>query len=264
MAGEHEVPENFRGYIKDEKTEKEIKELLQKAYGLDHVSSARAKVQEEYKTYKSQTEPIMKIANTLDHYAKKGDLNGYFSTLGLSKQEIYQWALQQAEIEGLPEQQKQVYTKQQEAEMRAYELEQQLREREEEATSYKVNQREQELAQTISTPEVSSFVQEFDERNGQGAFRAEIISRGRMYWRDQGKDLSAQELVTDIMKRFGVQSPQSQVMTQQQQAPQQPMTQAGQRQVPVIPNTGPGNTSPAKRKVRSLADIEKLTEEKYG
>lgn len=259
---EYEVPEMYRGLIKDPETEKMVKETLEKAHGIDFVKTERAKVQEEYKTYKSQTEPILQIATQLEYHRKKGDLTSYFQTLGLNKQDVWKWALQQAEIEGLPQDQKQVYDQHREAELRAYQLEQQLQQEREMRTHQALQQRHAEVESVLSAPDVASFVQSFDQRNGEGSFKEELIARGQMYWHTRQVDVAPGQLVKEIMTKYGVgQSVQAQPQVQPQVQAQQP---SAPKQVPVIPNTGSGHVSPAARKPQTVEDFKKIYAEKYG
>lgn len=262
LKKEHEIPELYRSVVKDADSEKQVKELFEKAYGLDHVKSERAKLQDEYKTYKTQTEPILKIASQLEYHRKQGDLGGYFKTLGLSREQIFQWAVQQAEIEQLPEHQRRVYDQQQEAQLRAYQLEQQLQERDQQFQAYQVQQRQAELDFTLSKPDVSSFAQAFDQRNGEGSFRDELIQRGRMYYFSQGIDVPPEKLAQEIMTRFHLQTTSPNQTTQPvqtQPVPAQP--QRTTQSVPVIPNTGASASAPVKKKVTSLEDIEREYQE---
>lgn len=264
---EQEIPEAFRQIIKDQESEKQVKEMFEKAYGLEHVKADRSKVSEDFRSYKSQAEPIMQIAKQLDHFYSKGDLTSYFKTLGIRKEEVFNWAVQQAEIENLPENQKAVYHQQQESEARAYQLEQQLQQREMEYQQFKVQHRENELNTVLSTPEISQAVQAFNQRNGEGAFWNEVVARGQWYWHAQGRDVPATEIVNELMTKYGLNQPAPvahQAMQAQTQQMNQPGTQSSPKQVPVIPNTGPGSASPAQRAVKSTADLQKIYAEKYG
>ncbi len=266
---EMEIPEKWRSFIKDAETEKEAKEIFEKAHGIDFVKSERAKVQEEYKSYKSQTEPLVGIAQQLEYHRKQGDLTSYFSTLGLNKQDVWKWALQQAEIEGLPKEQKQVYDQHREAQTRAYQLEQQLEQERGQRLQNQLQQRNADLEGALSTPDVASFVQAFDQRNGEGSFKEELIARGQMYWHTRQIDVAPGQLVKEILTKYGVgqQSQMQPSMNQPQvgqQAPMQAQQSSAPKQVPVIPNTGSGHVSPAARKPQTIEDFKKIYDEKYG
>lgn len=261
MKKEHEIPEAYRQLIKDPQTEKQVKEIFEKAYGIDHVKGERAKLQEEYKSYRSQTEPVMQIAQQLQHHLQNNDLTSYFKTLGLTKQQVYQWAVKQAEIDELPEHQRQVYDQHQEAQHRAYQLEQQLQAQQAQFEQFQVQQRSSELESILSRPDISSFVQSFDQRNGEGAFRSEVIARGQLYYYTKGIDASPQQVVQEIMQRFGPN--QSQAAAPQAPTMNAPQTKAPP-QVPVIPNTGAGTSAPTQRSINSVDDMIAVRKQKFG
>lgn len=253
MKKEHEIPEEFRGLITDAEKEKKVKELFEKANGLDHVKGERAKVQEEYKAFKQQAEPILKIAERLGSHLKRNDLTSYFETLGFTKDQVFKWAIQQAELEQLPKEQKLVYDQQRAAEARAFQLEQQLQEQTQTTQGMMLNQRSNEIEWTLSNPSLSSFVSSFDQRNGEGAFRSELIARGQTYWHTQGIDVPPHVIAQEIMQRFGMPTQQQPVQASNQAA----VVPSHSRDLPTIPNTGNSTGSPAKRKMSSIADIEK-------
>ena len=264
---EYEIPEMYRGLIKDADTEKQIKEIFEKAHGIDFVKSERARLQEEYKGYRGQTEPIMQIAQKLEYHRQKGDLTSYFQTLGLNKQDVWKWALQQAELENLPQDQKAVYDQHRAAEQRAWELEQQLQAQQSQFQQFQVSQRSAELDQHLSTPEMVAIQQAYDSRKSPDAptFKQELILRGQTYWHTRQQDVPPAQLVNEMKQMFGhlVQSspqaqPQVAAQMQTQSQVQAPKT------VPVIPNTGSGHVSPTAKKPSSMEDWKKIYQEKYG
>lgn len=257
MDKEHEIPEPFRPVIKDAETEKMAREIFEKAYGLDHVKSERARLQEEYKKYRSEHEPYFNYMKTLEDLYHKKDLNQFFTKLSIPKNEIYKWAIQQAQLEELPPEQKQVYTEREELQRQQYLQEQQFQQVQQQLQTLQVQQRSAELQSVLSKPEVQSIVQSFDQRNGQNSFWDAVVERGQMYYYMHGKDVPAEQLVQEIIQKFGLSAPQMQSQPQVQ-------TPKAPPQVPVIPNTGSGNASPAQRAVKSLDDLRRIATEKYG
>lgn len=267
---EHEIPEMYRGLIKDADTEKQIKDIFEKAHGIDFVKTERAKVQEDFKSYKSQTEPIMQIANRINYHLQKKDVGSVVEAIGLTKQDVWKWALQQAELENLPQEQKAVYDQHRAAEHRAFELEQRLQAQETQHQTFMVQQRTAELDQALSTPEIQAISQAYDSRKSPEArsFKEELIFRGQTYWHTQQRDIPPAHLAKEMAQMFGHLVQSQQPAQHQPQVGQMPVqaqgVQAQQKTVPVIPNTGSGHVSPAARKPQTIEDFKKIYAEKYG
>jgi hypothetical protein len=255
---EHEIPEMYRALIKDKETEKQIKDVFSKAYGLDGYKQKHHGLRDEYGQYKQQVAPVMKIAQELDYYYKKGDLGSYFKTLGFDDKQIMQYALEKAQQLELSPEQKRVYDEREAANRQQYMLETQFRQTQERLDSMMIQQRDVELKTVLSKPEVQSFAQAFDRRNGPNAFYNECIQWGQAKFAITGQDLSADQVALEIIKKFDSPMPQ----------PMQAMPQTNQlrspAEVPVIPNTGSGSTSPAARAFKSLDELKKYKADKYG
>lgn len=254
---EYEIPERYRPLMTDAQTEKEIRELFEKAYGLDGVKGRFHQTRDEYRQFKEQVNPLLNIARELDYYHKKGDLSSYFKTLGFNDEQILKYALQKAEQLELSPDQKRVYDERDSANRQQYMLEQQYQQTQERLQELMVQQRQVELQTVLSRPEINSFVQSFDRRNGQGAFAQECIQRGRAHYALTGQDLSPDQVAQEIIKKFEI--PVTQPMSYQQ-----PPTPKHPAEVPVIPNTGSGSTSPAAKNFKSLDELRKYKAEKFG
>jgi hypothetical protein len=261
---EYEIPEMYRGLMKDPQTAEEVRKTFAKAYGLEHVQTHRDQIQTEYQSFKENADPVLKIARDFEYHRSKGDLGSVFKTLNIPKDQIYKWAVQQAELEQLPEQQRRVYDEHEQAQLRAYELEQQLQSQQEQFQQIRVYQRTNELESVLSKPDVSQFIKAFDSKNGQDAFKNEVIQRGQTYWYTQGVDVPPERLVEEILNRFGgfvPQAAQAQAQPQAQAQHVQTTQIQDQRQVPVIPTTSPGSSAPVRKKITSLKDLEKAIQE---
>lgn len=259
MDREHEIPEGFRSIIKDAETEKQVREIFEKATGIDHVKSERTQLRDEFRNYRSQSEPIMKLAQEFNHYRQTGNTGAALQVLGLSKQEVLRWAVQEVQKEELSPEQKRLYDEREAQARSQYARDQQLAEMQSQFQALQVQQRQTELSHALSRPDVASFVSQFDQRNGQDAFKNEVIARGKMYWFSYNRDVPPDQIVGEIMQKFGAQ----QAMSGPQAAPTTTAPRA-QGKVPVIPNTGASGSSPAQRSIRSLDDLKKIAREKFA
>jgi hypothetical protein len=169
-----------------------------------------------------------------------------------------EYALQKAQQMELSPDQKRVYDEREAANRERFMLETQFRQQQEQLMEIKVQQREFELQNVLAKPDVQSFVQAFDSRNGQGAFFQECKQRGQSHFALTGEDLTPEQVVQSIVNRF---APMVQAQTQMAQNQGQPKAPA---EVPVIPNTGSGSSSPAQKSFKSLDELRKYRAENFG
>lgn len=264
---EYEIPEEFRPLMTDKEKEKKLHDIFTAVHGIDEVKTHRDQLINEFQSYRQQTEPLLHIAQQVDYLKAKGDLGTTLGLLGWTKEDAFKWAIKQAELENLPEDQRRVYDSQREESLKVYELQQKLQDYDQRFQNISVQQRTSELTQAISRSDVAAFAKEFDQRNAQlppdqqTTFKDEVIALGQSYYLRHKVDKPASELVDELMRKYGWQLNQqveNPGMVQQQVQTQQT------KQVPVIPNTGSGQVAPVSRKPQSLDDLKKIRQEKFG
>jgi len=190
---EHEIPEAFRSVVKDPETEKKVREIFEKAYGLDEVKQSRDKYQTQIKELtereQKQYAPIMRQVMEAEAHYKRNDIGAVFKTLGIPENKVYEWALHQAKLADLPEDQKRIYTQSEEARRQEYQAQTQMEQMREQMMTLQVSQRNQELSAALTKSDVAALVQAFDAKQGAGAFQDEAIRLGQYYYHTQGKDV---------------------------------------------------------------------------
>lgn len=269
---EHEIDEWLRPVVKNKEHEQKLKELYEKAFGLDEVKTTREKIREEYKGYKSQTEPLVQTvtqASQLYQGAIKayqdGNVRGAvfkleeaFKHLGINEKVLQNYVFQKLKMDELPADQKAEYNRQRELETQFSQVQEQMQHWQSQAQQMAVSQRQFELQQATSKPEVASVVSSFDQRNGPGSFQNEVILRGKMYWDMYQQDMPAEQLVQEVITKYGLQAPQAPA------APPQAQQTSAPRDVPVIPTVKGGSGSPAAKSFQSLDDIKAYRKQVYG
>lgn len=270
---EKELPEMFRGLIKDAATEKQVKELFEKADGLEGVKKLRDELKTKYEgdargweQYKAQAEPVVSGYKAAQHFwqtsgydDKKGFSNlaamdNLIKTLGLPEKAFLHYAAQKLNVNDLPPEHQSVYNTTQEQTLQNYQYQQQLAQYQQQEFETKRQQAENLLSQAMSTPDVAQAVQQFNtEKASADAFRNEVLVRARIYG-ENGINKMPDEIVKEIIANRGLSQAQPQA-----QGNVTPITQAASRP-PVIPVIKGGGVNTVKRKVNSIADIEKAYE----
>jgi predicted nucleic acid-binding Zn-ribbon protein len=275
MDKEHEIDEFVRAAIKDADTEKKIKEIYEKAYGLDVLKPRYQGLREKYQTSTQEVESFKKSIGELREHYQRGDLDSFFQTLNVPQEKILQWVLDKANYEQLPPDQRQILDAKRAAEQQAYSLgkeKQQLMQQHEEVL---LQARAQSLQVALERPDVSEFAKSFEERAGKpGSFVEEIIAHGeRTYYASQGKiDLTPEQAIKEVMDRWApfvsqqpMQPPIIPANPGPGAAPQAQRAAPAAPKATTIPNvSGRQTTAVSKAKPKSIDDLKKLYREKAG
>jgi hypothetical protein len=265
MDEELEIPESFRTLIKDANTQKEVQEIFEKAYGLEH---------HKKKTY----EPLVQNHRQLTEQVKSLDagmtqlqqlaqdpksLKDFMDFWKIDKKVLYQFVADELRFEELPEAEKNKILAEKRKE---YEAGQHRTE----ADSYRqrwlqseAQNRMFQLDTAISREDIAQVASNFDARAGKpGAFRQEVIYRGILHEQATGKDLPVEEAVKQVMSVLGY---AEEADTAGQPAATKVVASVPQKKLPVIPAIGGGSgASPVKRAVNSTDDLRKLYADRYG
>jgi hypothetical protein len=251
---EHEIDEFIRPIIKDADTEKKIKELYEKAYGLDSVKSDRQTLKTELAEYKEKMSQTDAALETLGQYVRQKDFDSFFEGLNIPKQDILQYALQLVQREQMSPEQKAQWEASRQAQQQARYYEVQNQQLMQSQQQFAVQQRTWELQQAIGTPEVKVFADAYNQGMGNPeAFNDYVIQIGQAY-AARGHDIPAQQAVQEAIKHLRAINPslgQSQTATQVVQPSSKP----------VIPNIQGRGTSAVKSTVKSLDDLRKKAKE---
>jgi murein DD-endopeptidase MepM/ murein hydrolase activator NlpD len=261
MDEEKEVDELLRPAITDQEKQAKIKELYEKAYGLDHVKAKREQLEKEYNDYKGQTAPVLDNLKQVGAYLKNKDFGSFFNTFKLTDEDILQYAIKRLEyLEADPAKRQLIEAQEQEKTRLAQtSLEnEQLREwKKQQETNAFVN----EFQATLSKPDYSSISQQFDARAGtQGAFRNAVIMHGQTLSRQAGRTIPVEEVVQNLVQTYGLSQMASQPSPAQTAATGSSDSSQRKDTLPKIKSTG---SSPVASKVKSISDLKKLQQQVY-
>lgn len=253
---EHEFDEALKAVIKDEATEKKVRELYERGHGIDLVKQSR----DNYQTQLTQaTEKIQRTDEALEQigkYAAGNDWDSFFGALKIAPDRILAYA-----VDLVKRQQDPAYASAIEKDrhtrmtVEQYEAENQRLSAGNQQLA--INQRMFELDQAISRPEITAIAQAFNAgMENPGAFREQVIRIGQAY-AAQGKDIPVSQAVDEAVKYLKAanptigQPPQT-VVTSQVVTPSQK---------PVIPSVQGRGTSPIKSTIKNLDDLKKRARE---
>lgn len=272
MDKEYEFDDFLRGAITDEAAEKKVRELYEKAYGLDHVKPRMKEYQEKAKTYETQLTNVMgEIQQAKQLYAAK-DFDNFFKALNIDEKTVLQYFLDKANYSQLPPEQREVLDARKSAENRARTAEQRAMTIEQQLEAQSAQVKATQLQIALGKPDVNQFASNFDSagvKNSQGntiSFRDAVIEAGEYAWyASKGQvDLTPEQAVAEVMARYGAIANRTSpagtppvIPAQTQNAPAaSPATPAVKKTLPNL--NGRNATAVSSAKPRSIADLKKL------
>lgn len=255
---EKEFDETLKSLIKDKKSEDAIRDLVTKAQALDEMKPKYQKASEGYNTIQKEHQQSQQYWTQCNKYVREGDFDSLFELTQIPQQAILQWVHQKLKQSELPPEQQAMLNQNRQAKIRADQLETQNQGLNQTFNQQMVQMRTIELNTVLSRPEVSSAAQAFDKRMKElgrdTSFRKECVKRGYLVSTETGQDIPAEQAVQEVMALFGNVVPQAQSQTSTDEA----SGAQGSQPPPVIPNISGKGNSPARKVVKSLADLKKI------
>jgi hypothetical protein len=276
MDKEHEIPKEFQGMIKDEKSEKMVRELHEKALGLDIVKQKFNETREEKNSLIAENTEIKRsidgLRTVVQGAIKSGNLlklDDFFSKLQIPEEVIMKYALQKVQFAELPPEQRQILEANMSAEKRAEMLQAQYEDSQSQVATQAQEMKAQMLEHTLAREDIRAVAQDWDTKVGKpGSFKALVAQVGHLAWlQSDGKvDLTPEQAVQEVMRGYGLQAPTAAAPGNATPAPGTPapaQKRVIQRTTNTIPNVQGRSSSPLKAKPKSIDDLKKLYKE-YG
>lgn len=257
-----EIPERFRSLITDEMSQKEVREIFEKAYGLDYAKPRHEKLKSEYQQYRQSTDPLLKSWGKLSQMYQKGDLDNFFKGLSIPDSVIAKYALSKLNYAELTPEQKAAYDQQVALREQGYIANEQAAHYQSEFERMSVENRTFQLDTVLARPDVIAMREAYDSKLGAGQFRDAIIDHAANVWKNTGKDISVEEAIQGVWSKI---APFVQTM-QGNASPAQPGSNGlipphNTPVKPTIPAIAGRGTSPAKTKVKSIDDLKQKYKE---
>lgn len=258
---EHEIPELYRGLIKDEKTLEEVRRLHEKAYGVDSLVQSR----DSLKKHISELQPVLQEYDTvtknfekLSFFVQNGDFDSFFKSLQIPENRIYDWVRQKIELMDAPPEVRQQYERNRQLTQAQWEKEQELERYRSQAQEFEQHQALNTIAGAVEQL-AGDVAQAYDSKLGEGAFLDYVINKGVQISQAMGGKEPPLEavigLVKEEMSRLGLTSGTPTAPQMQGQAPLG--TPNAPKQKPTIPVVPAGGQSPVKQKIKTMDDLKK-------
>lgn len=258
MDKDHEIPEWARPTIKDAASEKQAREVFEKAFGLDHVKPKYESLKAQHDALMGEYKPIQKDLEILSTLISQNDVGGISAALGLTDEQIIKYALERIEYHQMPPEKKHAMDAQRQQTFNYYKTQQELNELKSQKANDDLNGTYNELMSAVQAPHIQSIAESFNARAGRpNAFEQAVIAHAQSHFALTKQDLSVPQAIESFVRTFGLQASQP---TAQPGAPAS--ATPGQRAA-TLPKSGSGTVSPVKPKVTNLADLRKLQQAAY-
>ena len=254
----HQIDELFKPLIKTKDVETKLKEIYEKAYGLDEVKSSRESFKEKATQFEQKNQLIEQNLKVLSDVARKQDFNTFFEVLNIPKEQILNYAIQELKFQQLPADQQAAIEAQRQREQAFESTQNQNQTLQQQMQTMMVQQARQEINFEISKPEIQNAVQAFDTHFGKpGSFMSEVIKRGQYYEAVHKTSPPAEQLVKEVMQFVGMMPSGPQAQSTLQAIPS-PGVVSNQPK-PVIPAfNGSVAKSPVRKAPSSLQDLRDM------
>lgn len=269
---EKEFDEWAKKAITDAQMEKQVRQLYEKAHGLDFVKNDRTRLRSELEKVSQEHTGLRKSIDTLSGFVQKGDFLSFFEALKIPEQQVFKWVHDRIQFLQKPAQEQQVYNQARMESQRVQTLMEQNQQLQTMAQQYAVNMRMQEMDSYLTRPELADFANRYDSHLGNpGAFRRAVVERGQYHALTTGKDIPVTQAINEVLQILGAIPPKTAAAPAQAAQPAaqaqpegtpQPQAPAVAEKKPVITNVqGRGGASPVRKVPKTLADLKKLADE---
>lgn len=255
--------EVFKEVIKNEAQEKKLRELYEKADGLEIVKQSRDSFKKRFDEHQQQWEPVQKDLQTLGKFMQANDFDSVFGMLKIDQQKVVDWVAQKiqynqmspeerARVDALREVRGQNYKKESEVEILRGELEQK-----------EVQHLTFQLDMLRETQKFADAAAAFDERLGApGSFEAKLFEVGEyLTLRNRGQTVPPRQVLDYMIKEYGLegQAPTPGAPPQSRTVATPPVEK------PTVPNIkGSKTATPVKRQFRSIDELKQYQQELSG
>lgn len=261
---EFEMEDWVKPFVTDEETHKKFQALFSAGRGIEDIKTERASLREEVSAMRQEKESLDASLATLSDFVQKGNMREFFDSLGIPRDKVLRYALEELKYQELPPEKRQEIEMQRAQQAHVAQLEMQNQQIQQQWQTQAIEQRERELGLVMSDPTISQVAQEYDARVGKtGAFKEEVIRRGQYYDSVHGQDIPAKQAVEEVLSLIGggAASTPGQAVGTSQVDQNRSNVVTPRRNKPTMTNVQGTSMSPAKKAYTSVDQLRKRQQE---
>lgn len=271
---EFDIDPRFHEVMKDPEAEKLVRELHEKAYGLESVKERFNESKQQMSELVNENREIKTgidgLRSTYQTAVKTGNLHkldSFFNTLQIPQEVILRYAMAKVELNEMDPAQRNAIMGQLQSEERAEALARQQEQLQAQNATQTQTTKALMVDAVLARTEVADLQKVFDERVGKpGAFKEAVYREGMLAWELEKTDLPPQEAVQRVIKNYGLNTPNH--------ALARPETAANgasnggkkvvKRTTATIPNVGGNSNSPLAKKPKNMEELLKYRKAEHG
>lgn len=258
---EYEFDEYMKPLVTNKQVEERLRELYAAQRGIEGVSKARDKAQSEYTEYKKQWSPVLDLVQKANKAYQSKDYDLFFKTLGVPEKEVLQYAYKRLEYMDMPQDKRAQHDQDIQLKREYHSSKEENELLKEQFQEFQKQKLSSDIDMALSNQEVAPVIKAFEERNGQGSFKEEVIARGIYIYQTTGKSPTPNEVVKDLVNKYGLIQQNKPVNNVQTPAESNVVQR---KDVPVMKSPTGGGSSVAGKAIKSLDDLKAVRKEKYG
>jgi len=266
LDDEYEMDDRIKKYIKSPEDEELFRDLLSRADGIDGVRQDRQVLRDDNFRLMETENTRQQAVQQLQNFVQKGDLKPFMDTWGIDDNKLAQYMQQRIQLMELPPEQRAAFEANEQARLESMTLQQQYSQLQQQNYQLQVNQLSSAVDQTLSRPEISEHVRNYDSQKGPGAFRREIAALGDYYYKQGRGVVPPEQLSKEVINKW-----YSQPITPDHAAQNHRGAESRRQKVvvmdknkPTLPRVVGSGASPVKTAPRSISDLRKISAERYG
>lgn len=274
---EYDIDPRFAGLMTDADSEKAVRELHEKAFGLESVKERFNEAKQEITTVRKENEGIKGsidyLRNVYRESTKPGGnihkMDEFFQRLQVPQEVLAKYMLAKIELNEMPPEQRNAILGQMETERQAANIARQRDELDVQNQQRAIELKNQATDLVLARPELAALSSAYDDRVGTpGSFKHAMFKEGMLAWQTEGMDISPQEAAQRVIKNYGLDSgkhnlpPAKQPGAGSQAAPNGKTVV--QRTNKTIPNVGGSAGSPLAKGPKNMDELLKYRKEAHG
>lgn len=254
---ELEMDEWVRPVVKSKEQEERLKELYEKANGLDLVKESREKDRAQLNQVATAYSQLHSEVSDIMSHVKEKDFGTAFQKMGVSEQDVLNYFIEKHNMSQLPPEQQKLYNERNQFKNQDREWQNKFQSLEQQYRQMEVRTLNYEVQSAMQNPEVQDVQKNYDQSMGRdGAFKELVKDMALAMFNQTGQDPTAEQAIRYTIQRMGN-------AYRSQPANAGGLAQPnGEKPLPVIPRVSGANMSPTKKSPRSLDDLRKMAAER--
>jgi hypothetical protein len=263
---EREFDDWAKGLVKDKESEERFRDIMTKVHGIEHIKQDRETLRtktQELESVRQRYETQNQNLDILNEFVRSGNYDAFFQTLKIPEQAVMQWAARRVQYMEMDPMQRAEYDRAVAAQRDSVLHSRNNQTLSQQMEQLKHQQRMLELDTYLSRPELMQAVQDYDQRRGQaGAFRQVVQHVGMNHHLTEGKDIPVEQAVQEACQMLGLTPGSATAVPSPGVGTVPPVVAPGKK--PVIPSTSGNGLSATRSVPKSLEDIRKIREARFG